>query len=82
MLTRRRFLLEPIFTDLNKQAFLELWQRLLVELAEIKNTQFEFMFEDIIINYDERADMKKWSKKKKLKHENKVLACNHTGFQA
>ena len=41
MIMRRKGLLEPIFKDLNKEAFIELWQKLLVELAEIKLSLFE-----------------------------------------
>jgi len=54
MLERRKELLTPIFEQINPKAFVDLWQKLLVEIAEINYSIFETLFEDNIMkmNYD------------------------------
>lgn len=54
---RRLKLLWPIFNDLNKEYFQELWQKLLVELAEISNDIFEGKFETVMATFDNKGPM-------------------------
>ena len=85
MLERRLGLLEPIYKELNRDAFLELWQRLLVELAEIKNSTFELLFETIIVKYEEEHGENSAMQAKRLrskKHVKKVTRCNQLGYEA
>ena len=57
-----------------------LWQKLLVELAEIKNSIFENMFETIIIKYDANGPSQKLLNSNK--HQKKVKECNQYGYSA
>lgn len=70
MLMRRKKLLQEIFNDLNQQAFQSLWQQLLVELAEIRNSIFENLFENIIIKYDDKGPTQELQRSPK--HQKKV----------
>ena len=46
---RRRDLLEPILKELNKKVYAEIWEKILVECAEIYNSMFENRYEEIIV---------------------------------
>jgi len=42
--------LEPIFNELNPKAYIETWQKLLVEIAEIYNDIFTLNFSEFFLN--------------------------------
>jgi len=50
MLGKRAQLLEPIFNELNPKAYIETWQKLLVEIAEIYNDIFTLNFSEFFLN--------------------------------